>query len=388
MPRPMLIPPVTIGGKTSPVVANLFDTSGNFRQRTASVKRGRYDGGENGSRDGFYDLSRDPASNAPPTVPRLDVGKVRALMVKANAMAPAIRALSGGDSVAPEVGELAGFSILLLDLLNAVVEDGIMPITSPPSATYASVAGGSQPTMRAPSVPRVEPGTAELRAALAAAEKSAVVFDVDLGPVPVSNRGTLNAAFAGGLKSAALKVAGETGDEIGESIRVVNDALSNADNVEFLGQSSSARIDKRDPMNPITSPFCSMPVKLDFPDKNTRIHFERTLRQNCKQKAQMSLPNKIWKYQTAYRTALKEKYPGKVVMVRVDTAAMSLVAHTKDEGDVTWTRCPGDWPLPRGIMLPGFPLVTRVDLSPVGDTVAGGDEAMLVAATIGAESQP
>ena len=75
-------------------------------------------------------------------------------------------------------------------------------------------------------------------------------------------------------------------------------------------------------------------------------------------------------------------------MVRVDTAAMSLVAHTKDEGDMTWTRCPGDWPIPRGILLPGFPPVNRIELGPVGDTSNGEDEAMLVAATIGAESQP
>ena len=384
----MLIPPVTIGGKSSPVVANLFDSSGGFRQRTASVKRGRYDGGDNAARDNYYDLSRDPNTPAVPTVPKLDVGKVRALMVRANDSATAIRALAAGEAAAPEVRELAGFSILLLDLLNAVVEDGIIPMSSPPSASFASVAGGSSATVRAAGKPPVEPGTNELRAALAAAEKSAVVFDVDLGPSPVANRGTLNAALAGGLKSAALKVSGGSADAFGEGVRVVNDALSCADNVDFLGQTSTVKIDKRDPENPIIHDFCTMPVKLDFPDKNSRIHFEKSLRKHCNLKAQMALPKQIWKYQSAYLRAMRERHAGKVVMVRTDAASMSLVAFTKDEGGNVWERCPGMWPIPRGIMLPGFNVDSRIELPLASDTSNGDVEAMLVAATIGAESQP
>ena len=131
-----------------------------------------------------------------------------------------------------------------------------------------------------------------------------------------------------------------------------------------------------------------MPVKLDFPDKNSRIHFEKSLRKHCNLKAQMALPKQIWKYQSSYLRAMRERHVGRVVMVRTDTASMSLVAFTKDEGGSVWERCPGMWPIPRGIMLPGFNVVSRIELPPVSDTSNGDDEAMLVAATIGAESQP
>jgi hypothetical protein len=145
----------------------------------------------------------------------------------------------------------------------------------------------------ASSRPRAEPGTAELKAALATAEKTVVVFDADLGRSPVANRATLNGAFAAGLKAATVKVAEESGGDINENIRIVNDALSCADNVEFVSQTMSRKIDNRDPANPIVSPYCTMPVKLDFPDKNTRLHFERTLRKHCGIKASMSLPFQI-----------------------------------------------------------------------------------------------
>ncbi len=132
----------------------------------------------------------------------------------------------------------------------------------------------------------MEPGTAELKAALTRADRTAVVFDADLGRLLVANRATLNGAFAAGLRAATVKVA----EDVNEGIRVINDALSCADDLDFVGQTSSQKIDKRDPANPVTLPFCTMPVKLEFQNRNNRIHFEKTLRKHCNLKATISLP--------------------------------------------------------------------------------------------------
>jgi hypothetical protein len=235
----------------------------------------------------------------------------------------------------------------------------------------------------------VEPGTAELRAALTAADKTAVVFDVDLGAAPAANRNTLNGAFSAGLKAATVKVAEGTGGDVNEGIRIVNDTLSCADNLDFVGQTSSRKIDKRDPENPVTLPFCTMPVRLDFPDRNTRIHFEKTLRKHCGIKASMSLPFQIRKFQGLFLSAMKSRYVGRVVSVRPDTANMSLVAFMKEEDGSGWSRCRESVPIPRGIMLPGFTFPNRVDLpGGVDQGMGDDDEALLVAASIGAESQP
>ncbi len=223
---------------------------------------------------------------------------------------------------------------------------------------------------------------------MVAADKTAVIFDADLGPSPVANRTALNNALAVSLKAATMKVADETGGDIAEGIRVVNDALSCADNVEFLGRTTARKFDKRDPSKPIPLPFCTMPVKLDFPDRNTRIHFERTVRKHCNLKATVSLPAPIRKYQGLYLQAMRERHRGKIVMVRTDTATLSLIAFTKEDGDRVWTRCPDHHPIPRGIMLPDFSMPNRIGL-PTGAATSemDHDDDILVAASIGAESQ-
>jgi hypothetical protein len=390
MPKPMLMtlnPPVTIGGRNPPVVANMFDDSGNFRQRNGSFKRPKVEGGAAAAGEGFYDLSRDASAPSLPNAPRLDVGKIRGLMVKANEMAAIIRSRYTAESVPEGVKELAGFSISLLDLVNAVVEDGILPMASSPSASFASVAAASA-TFPAPSRARPEPGTAELKDALTAAEKTAVVFDADLGPSPVANRAALNGAFTAGLKAATLKVAENSGEDANESIRVVNDALSCADNLGFVGQTSQRKIDKRDPANPVTLPFCTMPVKLDFPDRDTRIHFEKTLRKHCGMKATISLPFQIRQYQALFLDALRNRYKGRAISARPDTSTLSMVAFMKNEGDRGWSRCRETVPIPRGILLPGAAIPSRVDLPVVVDNNrADDDEALLVEASISAESQ-
>jgi hypothetical protein len=140
-----MIPPVTLGGRNLPVVANLFDDTGNFRQRNGSFKRQRVEGGGAVSRDGYYDLSRDAAVAAPPSGPKLDIGKIRGLMVKANEMAEIIRTKYVLEAVPDGVRDLAGFSMALLDLVNAVVEEGIIPMSSSTPASFASVAAASNP---------------------------------------------------------------------------------------------------------------------------------------------------------------------------------------------------------------------------------------------------
>jgi hypothetical protein len=103
----------------------------------------------------------------------------------------------------------------------------------------------------------------------------------------------------------------------------------------------------------------------------------------------MSLPFQIRKFQGLFLSAMKSRYVGRVVSVRPDTANMSLVAFMKEEDGSGWSRCRESVPIPRGIMLPGFTFPNRVDLpGGVDQGMGDDDEALLVAASIGAESQP
>jgi hypothetical protein len=64
MVKPMLIPaipPVTLGGKSHPVVSNLFESFGSFSQRGRSFKRAHRDDEGLDARDRVFDISRDAA---------------------------------------------------------------------------------------------------------------------------------------------------------------------------------------------------------------------------------------------------------------------------------------------------------------------------------------
>jgi hypothetical protein len=77
-----------------------------------------------------------------------------------------------------------------------------------------------------------------------------------------------------------------------EAVQLVNDALSCTENLDFLGESSSKKVDKRDPNNPICGDYFTMPIKVDFPDRSTRINFEREMRKRSGQRVTMSLPTR------------------------------------------------------------------------------------------------
>jgi hypothetical protein len=66
-----------------------------------------------------------------------------------------------------------------------------------------------------------------------------------------------------------------------------------------------------------------------------------------------------------------------------------VVAFMKNEGGRGWSRCRESVLIPRGIMLPGSTIPNRVDLPEVAGTSRDDDDdALLVEASISAESQP
>jgi hypothetical protein len=313
---------------------------------------------------------------------KLDTARIRGLLVKATEAAMPIRSRIEDGSLSAGDRELATATIALMEVLDAVVEAAILPMAGSIGGVGSlSSAASGPPSASGRGVAAVEPGLPELKAALATADKTAVVFDADLGQSRAANRNTLNGSFTAGIRAATLKRATDAGEDVSETVRVVNDALSCAENLDFLGESSSKKVDKRDPNNPIFGDYFTMPIKVDFPDRNTRINFERVMRRHCGLRVSMSLPKPIRKYQGLFLKALRERYAGRAVMARPDVSSMTLVAFHKKDGDKRWERCPESVPIPSGIMLPDFSmpgsvtLMDRTDSPPScggGSTVASG----------------
>jgi hypothetical protein len=155
----------------------------------------------------------------------------------------------------------------------------------------------------------------------------------------------------------AIQNACENGADPAEAVRSMDDALGCVAEMDFIGIRSE-KIKPRpgaipNPDQPEKN-YCTMPVKFKFEDRNTRLHFERTIKNTCNLRAVMSLPKPIREEQSAFVKALRAKYPGKIITARPDIHTLRFVAFYKGDKERRWEKCTETIPIPTGIMLPEY----------------------------------
>ena len=377
LPPTIVIPPVTGVNRNNNPYANLFDRSGAFRDRAGSgTKRPRRDG-QDELLDSVYNLTRDFPPLEVPGRPAVDVATIKSILVEAATMVGSLEPVLGREDASNDSKAVLGMLKTLVGLIGAVVEKGIEPLSAavvgvgaPNSRRFAAAARGlANPVAAAP--PPLTPGRRELVEALTRSEKEAVVFGVNLGAVGMAHRGSLNANFTADLQRKVVeKAVGKPDLEVSESLRVVEDALSCADSVDFMGQRSSPYVNQREGA---TGNFCSMPVKLSFQDRDTRINFERTVREKTGLRAIQSLPKPVRDEMTLFRKAMECRYPGKIILARPNTRSLHFTALMKNDGDKKWEECQEAVPIPLGVLLPGFVATVRVDLPDVAAAAVVAD---------------
>ncbi len=169
------IPPVTgVGGVASNIAANLFDDSAYFSQRPRAgtgTKRKRHEPGTE-----YWNVTRDAEYPSYPPKLTLDVNSVRELLLVASKMVPGVKSLAEDPKAGAGMKTFAELTIALYSVIEALIEKAIVPLSETPAA---------KPTNRTP--PEEPAGTQELKDALLAAETTAIMFDAELGPLPLAN---------------------------------------------------------------------------------------------------------------------------------------------------------------------------------------------------------
>jgi len=131
IPLSVFIPPVTgTKGRPGAVASNLFDSSGNFRERTASFKRRRI--GDERDMDDAFDITRPYPPLVHPPKPLFDVEAIQALMVDASSKAEFIKATSEDPNVDNTTKNFAIANLAFFALLTAVVEKAVIPLANSP----------------------------------------------------------------------------------------------------------------------------------------------------------------------------------------------------------------------------------------------------------------
>ena len=165
------------------------------------------------------------------------------------------------------------------------------------------------------------------------AEKSVLVFKLDLGSVPIMNTGTISRKVTESITAKAAVAEGKTNGRPSEDVvTVLEDTLSMMKGMEFFGKVTKPYRNSLNAQDPDNGKFCRLPVKMNFKDKDAKIRAETVLRGNCK--LQCSTPYPI-KLRQSIRLVLKsqmEAHPKEFVQVRVDPENLTLRISRKVDG--------------------------------------------------------
>ncbi len=338
------IPPVTGLNNSLRPFANSFDGSGLFRSRAGSTKRRREESPLSET-DKVFDLSQRYPPLMYPGRAGIDLASVRDALVAATPEREKIKPFLNDETKDSAARALAGSAVALYNLVEAIVEKAIVPMWQSAQAVGGGGAGDAPP--------REEEGKRELREALEKSELESVIFDANLGACPTFNRARLSANLSAGLKCSVVEKTSAAGGDIAEAVRVLDDAFSSVEDVEFLGKESKTWNNAKNATDPKNGSYCSMPVKLKFTDKDSRIFFETSIRRLGGPRATQSFPAPIRKEMATLAAKVRADNPGKIVVVRADAKRLAMDVLIKSDGQARWERLTSE-PFPAGIMLPRF----------------------------------
>ena len=356
VPIGSFIPPVTGLNNSLAPVANSFDSSGNFAFRSRSISQGKRRRGPEGEiLDNVFDLSRDFPPLRPPVPLSVDVVGIKSLLVESAKMEADLKVILEKGDPNSEVAVIARSTMSLYNLLEGLIEKAVLPLCTgqwPGGQGGGNASLSGRPTkLAAPAPPPKPTGERELREAMERADTESVLYDAHLGYASTFNRNRLSANLSAGLKSAAITKATLAEGDVAEAVRVLDDAFSGVVDVDFLGQASSAYHNRRRADDAKNGTFCTMPVKLRFSDRDSRIFFENTVRNVADLKATQSFPKQIRAEMKAFMARVQMDNPGKIVMIRPDVRTLRLNAFIKNDGEKSWSRYHESSAIPLGIML-------------------------------------
>jgi hypothetical protein len=153
------------------------------------------------------------------------------------------------------------------------------------------------------------------------AERSTLVFNLNMGRVPIMNKDTLNKKAAIALTALAATKEKKSGSiPSNDAIDAIDDVLSLAENYQILGNTTKSYRNPKDPDN--SGSYCTAPVRYDFKNKDTRVNAEKVLRDRCGVSCAVPYPVMVRESIKQIVAEVKKDFPDNYVKVAVDTEKM------------------------------------------------------------------
>ena len=183
----------------------------------------------------------------------------------------------------------------------------------------------------APPPPPVDPTVKKFKDAVKEAEKSTLVFNLNMGKVPIMNQNSISSKATAALTEMAASAEGKAGRiPSNESVAAIDDVLSVVSGMSFYGKATKTYRNPRDKTN--SGAFCTVPVKYSFKDKDTRIRAEIVLRNTCKVNCSTPYPVILRETLRQVVNHVKKDFPENMVRVNVDLPKLALRVARKPPG--------------------------------------------------------
>jgi hypothetical protein len=197
---------------------------------------------------------------------------------------------------------------------------------------------------------QVDPVVKKFKEAIKDAERSTLVFNLDMGKVPIMNRETMNKRATLALTTMATRKEQKTTSVPSEeAVMAIDDLLSVTEGMEFFGACTKSYSHPNDPNSRL---YCTVPVKYEFKDKDSRVRAETTLRDRCDVRCTTPYPSMVRECIKQIISKVKSDRPDRLVKVNVDTGSLTFKIATKGKGVIRMKSCHGN---PITILFP-FPL--------------------------------
>jgi len=190
------------------------------------------------------------------------------------------------------------------------------------------------------------------------AEKSTLIFNLNLGKYPIMDPNTMSTRAALALSAMAAKVEKSTTSHPSDEAReTIDDVMGIIKNCEFYGKQTKTYRNSKDPLS---SAYCTLPVRYDFADRDTRVRAEQILRERCDVNCSTPYPLIVRECMKGAANALRKAFPGATPRVNVDAHNFCLRLAKKEKGAQKY-----DW-LDAVIPLPALALETELKKIPPG----------------------
>ena len=193
----------------------------------------------------------------------------------------------------------------------------------------------------------LDPKVQKFKEAVKEAEKSTLLFNLNMGKVPIMNKDSMSTRATVSLTEMAAAVEGKPSAIPGQdTIATIDDCLSMVKSMSFFGRTTKTYRNSKDPKS---GSFCTIPVRYTFQNKDTRIQAETTLREKCKVNCSTPYPTILREAIRQVVAHVKGQFPEDKVRVAVDTTNLGLKISRKPPDYPSWKDYKPLIPLPEEV---------------------------------------